>query len=452
MTISLPPTGRSKAEVLAALADQRSRDLKSDGRAFAFVYDAGNDLRELAREAFASCMTINGLDPTVYPSARKIENQVVGMCLDFLNAPEGAVGSATAGGTESVMCAVKAARDFHKDIKTPKMLLPVTGHPCFHKGAHYFGVEVVPVAVDPTTFKADVEDARRKMTDDVVLVVGSAPSYAHGVIDPIPELAALAKEHGKLMHVDACVGGCVLPFMRANGVDVAPFDFSVDGVTSMSCDLHKYGFAPKGVSVVLHRSREVRDAQYFACAAWTGYAIVNATTLSSKSLAAMGAAFAVMHNLGREGYKQHAASMWQATEKLVDGINATDGLTVLGRPEMNLFAFTTTGDNRVMCSSLPIVSPSAAGTCSPPTRSTRARPTFTSRSTPATPSTPTGCSATSVRASRTYPQPRSRQPQSCSSSRQRRRRRARFPPESSWRSSASPTASSPLAPPPSTAC
>jgi glutamate/tyrosine decarboxylase-like PLP-dependent enzyme len=344
MSISFPKQGRPAAEVLAALTDHKARDLKADGRAFAFVYDAGAEVRELAREAFASCMSINGLDPTVYPSARKIENQVVGACLDLLQAPEGAVGTATAGGTESVMLAVKTARDANPNVKNPKMLLPETAHACFHKGAHYFGIEVVPVKVDPETFRADPADARAKMTDDVVLVVGSAPSYAHGVIDPIEELAALAAENDCLMHVDACVGGCVLPFMRDNGVDVPPFDFAVEGVTSMSIDLHKYGFAPKGISVVLQRNRKLRDAQYFACAKWSGYAIVNSTTLGSKSAAAMGAAFALMHHLGRGGYQERAKLMWDATEKLVSEIDSIDGLGVLGSPQMNLFAFTTVGD------------------------------------------------------------------------------------------------------------
>jgi glutamate/tyrosine decarboxylase-like PLP-dependent enzyme len=291
-------------------------------------------------------MSINGLDPTVYPSARLIENQVVGACLDLLHAPEGAVGTATAGGTESVMLAVKTARDYAARVRgpkagRPKMLLPVTAHACFHKAAHYLGVEVVPVAIDPVTFRADMDDARAKMTDDVILVVGSAPSYAHGVIDPIEELTALAVSKGALMHVDACVGGCVLPFMRDNGVPLPRFDFEIEGVTSISLDLHKYGFAPKGVSILLQRRRDLRDAQYYACGKWTGYAIVNSTSLGSKSVAALGAAYAIMNYLGRDGYRERARLMWGATEKLVAAIGSMDGLRLLGRPDMNLFAFTT---------------------------------------------------------------------------------------------------------------
>jgi sphinganine-1-phosphate aldolase len=343
---TFPEVGHRRDDVLGALADGRAHDLKSDGRAFAFVYDPGEDAKSVAREAYTACMGINGLDPTVYPSARTIENRVVGAWLELLHGPQGAVGTATAGGTESVMLAVKTARDHARrtrpEIAEPKMLLPRTAHACFHKAAHYLGVEVVPVEIDPETFRASVEDARSKMTDDVILVVGSAPSYAHGVVDPIAELAALASSHGALMHVDACVGGCVLPFLRDNGVSVPDFDFRVPGVTSISLDLHKYGFAPKGVSLLLLRDRALRDAQYFACAEWTGYTVVNSTTLGSKSVAAMGAAFALMGYLGKKGYRERAKAMWDATRSLVSVVDATPGLQMVGRPDMNLFAFTTT--------------------------------------------------------------------------------------------------------------
>jgi sphinganine-1-phosphate aldolase len=345
MPKAFPEDGLERPRILEDLAEMRAQDPVVDGRAFAFIYDAGEDARGLAREAFAACMGINGLDPTVYPSARHIENAVVGFCRDILNAPAGAVGTATAGGTESVMLAVKAARDHARrmrpQVTTPKMLLPETGHACFHKAAHYLGVEVVRVDVDPKTFRADVADARRKMTENVILVVGSAPSYAHGVIDPIPELAALAKEHNVLMHVDACVGGWVLPFLRDSGTKVAPFDFTVPGVTSLSLDLHKYGYAPKGVSVLLHATREVRAAQYYACAEWSGYAIVNTTSLGSKSVAAMGAALAVMLHLGKRGYRERAKQMWEATTRVVEVVEETAGIHLVARPDMNLLAFTT---------------------------------------------------------------------------------------------------------------
>ncbi len=345
MTAYFPENGQSRDEILSAIADARTRDLKSDGHAFAFVYDAGAETKAIAREAFAACMEGNGLDPTVYPSARVLENAVVHACLELLNAPQGAVGTATTGGTESVILAVKAARDHSRKtrphITVPKMLLPQTAHACFHKAAHYLGIEIVSVDVDPVTMRADIEDARAKMTSDVILVVGSAPSYAHGVVDPIEELAALAKEFGTLMHVDACVGGCVLPFLRDIGVEIPPFDFQVDGVTSISLDLHKYGFAPKGISVVLQRTRELRNAQYFACANWTGYAIVNSSMLGSKSVAATAAALAIIRHLGRKGFRERAKKMWEATKHVIGVIEKTEGIRVVGHPHANVFALTT---------------------------------------------------------------------------------------------------------------
>jgi len=341
---AFPQHGLSHDHILSGLEDARSRDLTTDGRAFAFIYDAGHETRELARKVFASCMGINGLDPTAYPSARVIERSLAKACLELMAAPEGALGTCTSGGTESVMLSVKAARDFaHKTrpgVTRPAILLPITAHACFHKAAKYLGLDMIFVDVD-ANFRASVEDARRKMTKDVILVVGSAPSYAHGVVDPITELAALAQEHGALMHVDACVGGLVLPFLREAGVEVPPFDFTVPGVTSISMDLHKYGFAPKGSSMLLMKHRALRDSQYFACANWTGYTIVNSTLLGTKSLAAAAAALTVLQHLGRAGYVQHARTMWEATQHLVGVVERRPELRLLARPNMNLFAFTT---------------------------------------------------------------------------------------------------------------
>lgn len=342
---AFPEKGQPKEEILAALTQTQTHDLPSDGQAFAFVYDAGEDIRQVAQQALAACAGINGLDPTAYPSFRIMENDVVAASLAHLRAPEGAVGTATAGGTESVLLAVKTARDYARKhrphITAPEMLLPETAHASFQKAAHYFGVKPVLVNVDPTTMRADVDDAREKITDQTVLVVGSAPSYAHGVIDPIAELAELAQTHQCLMHVDACIGGWVLPFQRELGLEQTPFDFTIPGVTSISMDLHKYAFAPKGVSVLLQRRRDLRDAQYYACATWSGYTIVNPTTLGSKSAAPLGAAWALLRYVGREGYRNLVKSMWDATQKLVTAIEQQPQLRLLGQPDMGLIAFTT---------------------------------------------------------------------------------------------------------------
>lgn len=333
--------------IFADLERMTADDLPSDGHAFAFAYDAGREVKAIAREAYARCMGGNGLDPTAYPSTRRLENDVVGAALSHLRAPDGAAGTATAGGTESVLLAVKTARDHARrtrpGITAPEMLVPETAHSCFHKGAQYFGVRLVPVAVDPVTLRASVDDLRAKINANTILLVGSAPGYAHGVIDPIAEMAGLAFDRGLLCHVDACIGGWVLPFERELGVDLPAFDFTLPGVTSMSVDLHKYAFAPKGISVLMHRTRTLRDAQYYACSRWSGYTVVNTTMLGSKSAGAMGAAWAVMRHLGRSGYRDLAGRMWSATQRLVRGINAIDGVHVVAAPSMGLLAVATDG-------------------------------------------------------------------------------------------------------------
>ena len=338
----IPTTGLAEDAIFTELMSMREDDLKENGRAYAFSYEAGEDVKRVAQKAFAACMGGNGLDPTAYPSARRLENSLVATTLAHLRAPDGAVGSCTSGGTESVMLSVKAARDYARKtrpgVNAPNMLVPETAHASFHKAAHYFGVELVLVDVDPDTMRASIEDYRAKLNENTVLIVASAPSYAHGVVDPIVECGQLALEAGVLLHVDACIGGWVLPFQRELGIDVPAFDFTVPGVTSISVDLHKYAFAPKGVSVLLHRDPAVRACQYYACATWSGYTVVNPTMLGSKSMAAMGAAWAVIKYLGQEGYHSRIAGMAKAKDTLVSAVDALDGLRVLGRPDMGLVA------------------------------------------------------------------------------------------------------------------
>ncbi len=338
----IPMEGLKEDDIFAGLMSMREDDLKENGRAYAFSYDAGEDVKRVAQRAFAACMGGNGLDPTAYPSARRLDVSLVGTALAHLRAPEGAVGSCTSGGTESVMLSVKAARDYARKtrphVTEPEMLVPETAHASFHKAAHYFGVKLLLVDVHPETMRASMEDYRAKLSENTVLVVASAPSYAHGVVDPIVECGQMALEAGVLFHVDACIGGWVLPFQRELGMDVPEFDFTVPGVTSISVDLHKYAFAPKGVSVLLHRDPEVRACQYYACATWSGYTVVNPTMLGSKSMAAMGAAWAVIRYLGKEGYKSRIADMAKAKDMLVGAVEGLDGLKVLGSPDMGLVA------------------------------------------------------------------------------------------------------------------
>ena len=244
----------------------------------------------------------NGLDPTAFPSLLHMENDLTGWAARLLDGPD-AVGTVTSGGTESVLLAVLAARDARPGLAHPQMVLPTTAHAAFLKAAHYFGVEAVLVDVDPTTYRADPAAMRAAVTDDTVLLVASAPSYAHGVVDPVPEIAAVALEAGVRCHVDACIGGWVLPYLTAaDRASVPSWTFAVAGVTSISVDLHKYAYTPKGVSLLLHRTPALRRTQYFASADWPGYTMLNSTMQSTKSGGPLAAAWAVTSAIGESGY------------------------------------------------------------------------------------------------------------------------------------------------------
>jgi sphinganine-1-phosphate aldolase len=330
-------------EVLDALATLRAADLPTHGgRTWAYVYDSGlAEVDDLANRAAAAVMGLNGLDPTVFPSLLALENEVVGAAAALLGGGSETVGTVTSGGTESILLAVKAARDARPDLDRPQIVAPTTAHAAFAKAAEFLRVELVPVDVDPVTFRADPAAMGAALTDRTVLTVASAPSYAHGVIDPVPEIAEAAAARGIRCHVDACIGGWVLPFWRRLGEPVPPFDLSVDGVTSLSVDLHKYAYAPKGTSVLLHRDAGLRRSQYFAFAGWPGYTMINATVQSTKSAAPLAAAWAVLRHLGDDGYLRLAEQTLAATKALAAGVAAVDGLDVLGPPQASLVAFRT---------------------------------------------------------------------------------------------------------------
>ncbi|MBI2568009.1 MAG: aspartate aminotransferase family protein [Candidatus Schekmanbacteria bacterium] len=340
----IPARGAGQESVLGALEGFRADDLKwRTGKAWAYVFDAGREAEEVCKKAYAAYLSENGLDPTAFPSLLRLENEIVGMMASHLNAGPEAVGNFTSGGTESIMLAVKSARDWarekHPEIREPEMILPHTSHAAFQKAGHYLGVRGVPVAVDSETMRADPGAVRAAITPNTILLVASATSYAHGVIDPIGEIAALAAERGLLCHVDGCIGGFVLPYFRRLGAPIPDFDFAVRGVTSMSIDLHKYAFAAKGASVVLYRSKELRRHQIYACSTWTGYTIVNPTVQSTKSGGPLAGAWAVLHFIGDDGYLELCRRMLEATRELAAGIERIDGLRLAAQPDGNLLAF-----------------------------------------------------------------------------------------------------------------
>jgi len=349
MTLPFPSTGKSKDEVLAMMRTARDHDVQwQKGRAFSLVYHAGKEVDELLKEVSLLFFSENGLNPTAFPSLRKFETEIVAMAASLLGGDDHTAGTVTSGGTESLLMTVKTARDWARKnrpgIKYPEMILPITGHPAFEKAAEYFGVKAVhiPVRAD---YRADVDAARKAVTTNTILMIGSAPAYPHGVVDPIRELAAIAKEHGILFHTDACVGGFMLPFVRKLGYGVPEFDLSVPGVTSISADLHKYAYSAKGASVILYKTAELRRYQMFVHTDWPGGIYPSPAMGGTRPGAPIAAAWAVLNYLGEAGYLEMTDLVMKTTRRLQDGVNATSGLKVVSNPEMSVFAIGSDGLN-----------------------------------------------------------------------------------------------------------
>ncbi len=331
-------------DVLARLRALQAADLPvHGGRTLAYVYDSGlAEVDRVAREAVAAFAGSNGLDPTAFPSLLAMENDLVGFAARLLDAPDSAVGTVTSGGTESVLLAVQGARDARRDPTQGRanMVLPDTAHAAFHKAAHYFGVEARLVATTDD-FRADPVAIDRACDDSTVLVVASAPSYAHGVVDPVTEIAAAAARRGIRCHVDACIGGWVLPYATRLGRAVPPWTFAVEGVTSISVDLHKYAYAPKGASILLHRTAALRRPQYFASAAWPGYTMLNSTTQSTRSGGPLAGAWAVVQSIGDTGYELLSREVFAAVDAIVAGTTDIPGLHLVAVPDSTLVTLGT---------------------------------------------------------------------------------------------------------------
>lgn len=345
--MTLPPLDpHTTAAVLQRLAAYRQHDAPTHGgQVLSYVYDSGlAGLDELASAAARELQAVNGLDPTTFPSVAMLEGDLVAFGRRMLHGPD-AVGSVTSGGTESCLLAVKAARDHWRAGRgrgtgtTPRIVLPSSAHAAFHKAAHYLDLDVEVVPVDPRTGMPDPAEITGHLDEATALLVLSAPSYPHGVVDPVAELAPVAHDRGIPVHVDACIGGWVLPWWEAAGGGPVPaWDLSVPGVTSISADLHKYGFAPKGASLLLFSDRKLDLARYFALTDWPGYPVVNATVLGSRSAMSLAAAWAVTTALGERGYVALTARTVQATRALREEVEGIRGLRVLGDPVGPLLA------------------------------------------------------------------------------------------------------------------
>ena len=341
--IKLPQKGLKESEILNYLHEFKKNDIPyREGKVFAYVYMPDPEIEQICKKAYGMYLSENGLDPTAFPSLLKMERDVISITANLLNGDNEVVGNFTSGGTESIILAVKTARDLfrksHPGVR-PCMILAETAHAAFHKAAHYLDVDVCMLDVDHESFKMVPELVENAIDQHTMLIVASAPSYAHGVIDPIESIGALAAKNDILFHVDACVGGMYLPFLRCIGEEVVPFDFSVRGVTSISCDLHKYGYAAKGASIILYKNKHLRSHQIFSCAAWSGYAVVNPTVTSSKTGGPIAGAWSTLHAIGVSGYERMVKMTTDATLKMVNFVDQHPHLSLLGKPDMNLIAF-----------------------------------------------------------------------------------------------------------------
>jgi sphinganine-1-phosphate aldolase len=343
--MGIPTTGRSRDDVLADLSAMRSGDVRwREGYSFTLAYYAGDEVHDLAEHVFGEWMSENALNTDAFPSLRKIQNEVVGIVTDWLEGGSEAAGFMTTGGTESILMAVKAARERGKaerGITTPNVVLPISAHAAFEKGCYYFGLESrrVPVGAD---WRADVDAMAAAIDDNTVLIVGSAPQYPQGVIDPIPEIAALAEGRGINCHVDACMGGVTLTYLKRLGHPIPPWNFEVPGVTSISVDLHKFGYTAKGASVIAHRNKHLRRYQTFLTDNWLGGFYGSSGVLGTKSGSSMAAAWAVLHHLGNDGYLRLTAAARAACEQLAAGIRAIPELQLWADPEATLVSFGAT--------------------------------------------------------------------------------------------------------------
>ena len=343
--IRFPETSLDADAVLSEITGLKSKDVTwKDGRMFGYIYHPGGRESKAIEQAYRLFCHENALNPSLFSSLRKMENETVAMVADLLHAGEGWAGNMTSGGSESIIMAVKTGRDrarrIHPEIKDPEMIAPISTHPAFSKACHLTGVHAIYAPLSPDK-RVDVSEVEKLITPNTVMLSASAPCFPYGVIDPVEEMAGLALKHDLLFHVDSCLGGLFLPFIEALGYDVPPFDFRVRGVTSISADIHKYGYSAKGASVILYNSHELRRSQYFVISSWPGGLYASPTMLGTRSGAPIAGAWAALKTYGHDGYQRMAARVMNSTQKIKEGIGSMPGLKVISNPVMSVFSFSS---------------------------------------------------------------------------------------------------------------
>jgi len=340
---ALPEKGWDQKRIIQELdkydAVLESADWKS-GFVSGAVYNGSPELTDLSADVYKRYAWTNPLHADMFPQIRKMEAEVVAMGLKIFNAGKDASGTMTSGGTESILMAMRAYREiaFERGIVMPEILAPVTAHCALDKAADYFQMKLVRVPVNGKTFSCSVRAMYHYITSNTIVIVGSVPQYPHGVIDPIKEFAKLAQYYGIFLHVDCCLGGFLAPFAEKAGFNIPVFDFRVKGVTSISADTHKYGFSPKGSSLIMYCDRKIRTKQFFTTFEWPGGAYGTPTMAGSRSGAIIAATWATMMNFGEEGYIEATRKIISTAQKIESGLRNIPGLYVMGKPEMSVVA------------------------------------------------------------------------------------------------------------------
>jgi glutamate/tyrosine decarboxylase-like PLP-dependent enzyme len=343
----LPEEGTDRTTILDTLAAMSALEnpVWEGGQCSGTMYCGDHDHYDFLNEAFSHFSYVNSLQRDMCPSSTKFEAEIVAMTLDLLGAhhvsgstPAGLV---TSGGSGSIAHAVLAYRE-HTRSQTdrPNIIKPETAHPAFSKAGNLFGVEMKIAPVDPVSTQVDLDWVRANIDTNTVALIGSACNYGYGTIDPIGELGAIAMDHEIGLHVDSCLGGFILPFGRELGYNIAPFDFSVPGVTTMSADTHKYGYALKGTSVLCFADQAVRDSQYFYLTDWSGGKYCSPGMDGSRSAGLLAATWAAMVHLGRSGYRRYADAIFSTSTAMQDAVRSHSSLRIMGQPSF-LFSFTS---------------------------------------------------------------------------------------------------------------
>ncbi len=348
MATQLPKEGIAHAELLEQMTAMARRDVAwKENRAFGLVYHRSEEHSKFVQSAYNAFMPTNALNPMAFQSLQTMEHDVVRITADLFHGGDEVVGTMTSGGTESLLLAVLTYRQYARKhrpwVRRPEIVLPESAHAAFFKGGEYFDVKMVPTPLRGD-FRADVDAMAKKINRNTIALVGSAACYPYGVIDPIEAIGALGKEHGLPVHVDGCIGGFVIPFAEKLGPEyqiapIAPFDFRVPGVTSMSADLHKYAYAAKGASAIVYRGMEYLRHQFNAATDWCGGVYASPTLAGTRPGGAIAAAWASLHALGEQGLMENVKVLMTTTKRMKEGIEAIPELTVFGNPAMSILAY-----------------------------------------------------------------------------------------------------------------